>query len=775
MTGTSGRRGVLGIATSAAILLAPEPARGQTGTIAGQVTQAASGTPLLGVTIALPGTNRGSLVDSVGRFTIGGLAPRGYVVQARRQGYAEAERLVLVRAGETTFVTFALAPSTQVLGGIRTEARAADHDLFLSRPAVATTSITSRAMEAVPRLGEPDVIRVVQLLPGVAAKNDFSTGFNVRGGEADQNLVLIDGYPIYNPFHLGGLFSTFMDATVRDVTLMTGAFPARYGGRLSSVLDVRSAVEARPGMHGSAEVSLLGATGALAGPLGSTGSWMVAARRTYADKVVRSFSTEVLPYHFRDVHAHVRTLLPGQVRFAFTGYGGDDVLDADLREVQDDSTAASAGEGTFFFRWGNSVVGTTLSRAFPGTGGDSLVLEQRFSRSRFSTDVDAGEGSAALRNTVRDARAGGEVSLYGTAHQLTVGYEVSRLRTATVDGSPQAQVNGADLHQDESGIALFADDLWKPSPASRWLIQGGLRYERFGSGGWHALSPRLSAKYFLRPDLAVTLAGGRFSQWVHSLALEDSPIRLFDFWLASDSRTPVATATHAVAGLERWFPGPRQLRVEAFFKDYDRLLEANLTDDPFVVGDEFVPMRGFAYGFDLLLRQFETSDRRLSGWVSYNYAVTSREQDGVRYYPGHDRRHNLNAVASWRAGKYLFGARLGIAGGTPYTEMVGQFVRRVFDPATNTWEFPGAPPRDVTSVGGPRNGARYPLTQRLDLNVSRDYERGRATIRPFLSVVNAYNAKNVFLYILDYGEVPPIRRTISQFPFLPSAGVSVVF
>jgi hypothetical protein len=102
-------------------------------------------------------------------------------------------------------------------------------------------------------------------------------------------------------------------------------------------------------------------------------------------------------------------------------------------------------------------------------------------------------------------------------------------------------------------------------------------------------------------------------------------------------------------------------------------------------------------------------------------------------------------------------------------------VRRTFDPATNAWENPGAPPHDVTSIAGARNGARYPMTQRLDLNISRDFRRGGSTIRPYLSVVNAYNARNVFIYILDYGVAPPIRRSISQFPFLPSVGVSIVF
>jgi hypothetical protein len=762
--------------SAAIILIASFPAisRAQSGTIAGRTIVAESGAPRPGVSVLVLGTTRGAIADSTGRFTIIDVAPGAHRLRARQLGYAETDVPVVVRAGETTHVTIALTPSSTTLGAIRTEARGPDRVLFLTRPAVATTSISSRAIEAVPRLGEPDIIRVVQLLPGVAAKNDFSTGFNVRGGEADQNLILIDGYPIYNPFHLGGLFSTFMDATVRDATLMTGAYPARFGGRLSSVLDVRSAVEERPGVHGSGEISLLGATGALAGQLGGSGSWLLAGRRTYADRVVDAFSDEVLPYHFRDLHGHLALDLPGDFRFALTGYGGDDELNANLAEVQDDSTGASAGEGTFRFAWGNSVNGATLSRVTPGVlGADSLRSDVHVSRSRFSTIVDAGAGSSTVRNTVLDWRLGAAFTLHDEPHDFTVGVEQSRLRAVTQEGSPQTDPASRVRDQDGHVVALYADDLWRAS--SRLLVQGGLRFEQLSTRPWHALSPRLSLKYFVTPDFALTAATGRFTQWTHSLGREDTSIRFFDFWVMSDSATPVASAWHGVLGAEKWLGASRQVRVEGFLKRYGTVLESNASEDPFVQGDEFLPMRGRSYGFDVLLRQFESRDQRWSGWISYVYAVSSREQGGIRYFPGHDRRHNLNVVASWRSGPWQLGTRLGLASGTPYTEMVGQVVRRTFNPATGTWENPGAPPHDVDNIADTRNGARLPLTQRLDLNVSRDYQRGRTTIRPFLSIVNAYNARNVLLYILDYGEVPPIRRSISQFPILPSVGVSVVF
>ena len=746
----------------------------QTGTVVGRVTVAESGAPRPGASVLVVGTTRGALADSLGRFTINEVPAGTQRLRTRLLGYAELETVVSVRPGETTQVTIALSTSTTTLGAVRTEARSPDRTVFLTRPAVATTTVSARAIEAVPRLGEPDIIRVVQLLPGVAAKNDFSTGFNVRGGEADQNLILIDGYPIYNPFHLGGLFSTFMDATVRDATLMTGGYPAKYGGRLSSVLDVRSAREERPGLHGSGEISLLGVTGALAGPVGATGTWLVAARRTYADRLVDAFSDEVLPYHFRDLHGHVSFAVPGDFRLSLTGYSGDDELNANLAEVQDDSAQASASEGTFRFTWGNAVGGATLARTIEGAfGADSALVEFRVSRSRFGTVVDAGEGSATIRNTVLDWRVGGTLSLHNESHDLSLGIERSLITARTLEGSPQTDPGSIAREQRGTVDGLFVDDLWRLSP--RLLVQGGLRFETLSTRDWHAWSPRLSVKYFVSPDFALTAATGRFTQWTHSLGREDTAIRFFDFWVMSDSATPVATAWHGVVGVERWLGTTRQVRVEGFVKRYGTVLESNPSEDVFVPGDEFIPMRGEAYGFDILARQFESPGRRLSGWVSYVYAVSSREQDGVRYFPGHDRRHNLNLVAAWRAGPYQFGARLGYASGTPYTEMVGQVVRREFNPANNTWVNPGAPPRDVDNLAETRNGARLPFTQRLDLNVSRDYQRGRATIRPFLSVVNAYNARNVLLYILDYGVVPPIRRSISQFPILPSAGVSVVF
>jgi hypothetical protein len=286
------------------------------------------------------------------------------------------------------------------------------------------------------------------------------------------------------------------------------------------------------------------------------------------------------------------------------------------------------------------------------------------------------------------------------------------------------------------------------------------------------VSPRASAKYFVNDDLACTLSAGRFTQWLHSVRDEDTPVNIFDFWVASDSALPVSTADQASLGTERWWGQRRFVRLEGYVKRYGQLPERNAADDPARNGDEFLAADGTSYGADVLLRQVEGGGR-LAGWVSYSYGVSKRAVGNVGYFPAQDRRHNLNAVATLRAGtRTTYSARLGVGSGTPYTNIVGQIFRRVFNPETGTWDTDiDRPQREP--VGGAHNGARYPIFQRLDLGVSRRYDWRGAQITPSFQVVNAYNAPNVFLYSFDYSSNPPTRKGYSQFPIIPTVGVTV--
>lgn len=753
-----------------ALLAAQNP---PTGVVAGRVTTRAdsvASAPAQGAAVVLVGTPLGAVAGTDGRFMITGVPAGPRTLRVRLPGHRMAERPIVVRDGDTVRVDVVLQPDAQLLSPIRTDVRRIDAEMFVSKPNVGTIALTATAMAGVPAVGEPDVVRIVQLLPGVAARNDYNTGLNVHGGEADQNLVLLDGFPIYNPFHLGGLFSTFMDATVGGIQLVTSAFPARYGGRLSSVLEVQSAGETRPGVNAQADISALGASAKLGGLFGGgRGMWTLAGRRTYADAATRIFTDNIFPYHFRDVHGRATYLLPGDLLLAVTAYGGRDVLDANLAAFDTDSVPSRAGAGQWAFNWGNSVLGATISRDL----GARTTLEQRLSTSGFSTLLDLGAGSFSQRSEIRDLRLGGSLQRRGMSHDGAVGYDVATHRIRYASSSSETGTTEFDIVQRPVLSAVWISDVWRAS--RRWVLEGGLRGEALstqgGAGDWAGLSPRLSVKYFARSNLAVTAGAGRVTQSLHSLA-GDGPLRYFDIWLGSDSLVPVATAWHYATGVERRIRESGSVRLEAYFKRYDRVLEANWSEDAQRPGDEFFVANGSSYGADVHAR-WQRGDGA-QGWVAYSYGVASRSRDGARWAPGHDRRHDLDVVATRRIAKYRVGGRVGYSTGTPYTHIVGEIARRVYDPSRDSWGT-GDPMIWIESLGGARNGARFPATHRIDLDVSRQFRALGASIAPYVSVANASNAKNVFVYLYNYSTDRPTRRAISQFPVLPSLGVRIEF
>ena len=746
------------------------------GAVAGIVVDDSTGEQRPGITVLVVGTQRGALTDDRGRFVLGDLPAGRQVLRARGLSYRQLDTAVAVRAGETTTVTIRLTSAPVTLGAVRARARPPERDRFELAPNVGTVSLTPSAVSGVPAIGEPDVLRTVQLLPGVNARNDFSSGYNVRGGESDQNLILLDGYPIYNPFHLGGLFSTFLEETVGEIELLTGGFGARHGGRLSSVLDVRSAEPTRPGLHGSAGISVI-ASNLTIGSTSKNGrsTWMLSGRRTYADKLVSLLSDRTFPYHFSDGQLHAtRAIGHGNARLELTAYAGQDLLEGDFTQFGDSSRA---GGGTFDFDWSNQVVGLTLTNVWregarlPLLGrADSVGAEQRVSFTRFATGLDLGAGALTLTNGVKELRAAGALHWNRGGHERRLGYELSAYDIAYDVGSVATGTQLFALRQRPTAEAVYYQESWRP--ARRLLTEVGVRAEHLGGRNWAGVSPRVSAKWFMTPDFAVSIAAGQYAQWLHSLNREDIPVRVFDFWVASDEYVEVSRAKHLVLGLERWMGPARFARVEGWLKRYDHLLEQNTSDDPARRGDEFLDAQGTSYGFDVMLRQLDVGP--LSGWLSYTYGVSHRTESGQSYWPGHDRRHNLNVVGSWRAGRYSFGARMGVASGTPFTDIVGQVVRRSYDPGNHQYGTGGVA-GEREPLGGVRNASRYPFFQRLDLSVSRSGTWRGMQLVPYLSLVNAYNAKNVFIYTFDYTENPPTREASSQFPLLPSLGLTIGF
>jgi hypothetical protein len=623
-------------------------------------------------------------------------------------------------------------------------------------------SLTGREARSAPVFVEPDVLRAVQMLPGIAARNDYSAGFNVRGGEADQNLVLLDGYPIFSPFHVFGVFSTFIDPAVGRVNVYSGALPARFGGRLSSVLSVESANATTSALRGTAEVSLVSSNASLSRTFhNGEGSWMIAARRTYADAVVNLFRPDAIPFHFADVQGHLDTPIGGGVRLAATAYNGVDVL-----SPHEDEAGFLAGA------WGNHVIGATLSKTFARgvrsiLGADSLALAQRVSTTRYDVHIDDPRVLLRAANRITDVRTGGSVTLYHPRWTHEIGYELSSDQTSYYANGPAGfgdLIPFDSLAQRSRTASVYGDVLWRP--LASLIIDGGVRVDALDGGRGSIVSPRLSLKYFLTPDMAFIAATGRYAQWLHSLGREEQLVQPFQFWVPSTSAPSVSR--DAVLGVERWMGSSRVFHAEAFHKRYERLLvptSGHAFDAP---GDDLVSQSGTSYGADVLLRQLDGGP--FSGWLAYTYAVSTRvSADGARFFPAQDRRHNLNLVGSWRAGAYSLGARVHIASGAPYTPVLGAFGRVVYNPRTKQWV---PDPVDEQEIRGGFNSARVPFYDRIDVSVRRNGHVRGVSVAPFLSIVNLLNAKNPAGYIYEYTDQPE-RMSFPNLPFAPTFGVSI--
>ncbi|AHG91639.1 TonB-dependent receptor plug [Gemmatirosa kalamazoonensis] len=590
----------------------------------GVVTDSASGEAVRATVTLAPG-GHATRTNAVGRFAFVDVAPGELTVTTTAVGYRAARTTVRLPSGTSTSIQVTLARTVRELELVRTRAERSPERAQAAAPAgPSVTSLGAREMSVIPAVGETDVLRAASLLPGIAARNDFWAGFNVRGGESDQTQVRLDGMPVFSPFHLGGLFSTFIPEAVGEVEARAGALPASHGGRLSGTLDVESSRDDRDGVHGAVDLSVISATAKLGGALGRGGSWNVAARRTYADALAAVvMEPGAFPYHFQDAQVHATTLVPGGGTVEMTAYAGLDLLEPTAASTSD----VLGGEGnTFRFDWGNRLVGAALTQPL----GPTAEAVQRVSWSAFSTAYDDDSTGVRLANRIGELRVSGELTRrFGrgdtTTNALRAGYELSLLRTRYDEhiSSLGADELGATFVIDDTLVrqrsgarALFVEDVWTPN--ARLSVRPGVRVEQVRGADWRGVSPRLAVKYKVRDDLALSFATGRYAQWVHAVRNEDLPLRIVDVWFASDANVPVSTGMELVGGGELWLTGDDFVRVEAYTKRFDDLVEPASTVDPRLRPAELRRFGGTSRGVEVLVRHLATA--RLSGWISYSYA-----------------------------------------------------------------------------------------------------------------------------------------------------------
>jgi len=781
------------------LALAGTPARAQNaGSIAGVVTGPGGAAINRARVTAVGGEVRRSAVTGEGgAFRIGNLPAGSYRVRAERVGYAAAERVVAVAAGAEARVELQVAEAALAIEGIEARARGEaqrERTRFETEAGVTSRVITGQELKIIPGLGEADVMRAVEVLPGVVSTSDFSSAFNVRGGSADQNLILLDGFPIFNPFHLGGLFSVFNSDVIARAELLAGGFGAEYGGRVSSVLSV----ETEPGtggkgLRGAAGVSVLATRVALRGDLpvrdslGRRGGWLVSGRRSYFDALLAPVVS--FPYHLTDLQLGASIPLPRGGTLRLTGYGGNDVLDLSEFEApgaKDDTTGSSADDILRVrWNWGNQVVGAHWNQPLGRWTSDTRVGFSRYAEAL--TFVDFGDtrfASNVRQWTVRSdfgRPLGRRMALKTGAEATFLGYDNLGEAGGTTffEAGRDGTLGGA-----------YGQVRWEPSAS--WIVEPGLRADVWNTGGFTraTLSPRLAAKRFFgaQRDGAVKASAGRYVQFLHSLRDENLPVSN-DTWITADEFVPHVVSDQVQLGVEKYWGDSWNVSAEAYLRRFRGVVELNPADDPNRDGDDLLQGTGRSYGFDLLVRR---NAGRFTGWTTLSLLKATRTfpdptalgLEGVpqtfTYPPIFDRRVDMDVVAQYRLGRRTeLGARFNFGSGVPYSRPVAQITGFDTDVVGGGYRLPRPETEDpdlpVFVVPGQRNSERYPAYHRLDVTLRRSYERRWGTLTPYVQVLNTYNRRNVLFYFYNYGDVPATRSGISMFPVLPTIGVEATF
>lgn len=661
-----------------------------------------------------------------------------------------------------------------------------------TREAMASTqmsveAINTREVKMIPvLLGESDILKAIQLKPGIPSGSEGTTGLFVRGGGNDQNLIILDEAVVYNPNHLFGFFSTFNTDAVKDLKLYKGGFPAQYGGRLSSVIDVRLKEGNNEEFEGAGGIGLLASRLTLEGPVQKgRSSFIVSGRRTYVDLFTRavnraqaqnnSDANPIPDYFFYDLNAKINFQIGEKDQVFLSGYFGRD------------NFGFSGDVFNFNFDWGNATGTARWNHIFsPRLFANTTLTVSDY---QYNIGNEVTGFSSQLGSSIRDIngkadffyalnnqhsmRFGAQI----TGHRFTVG----RLRAGSEDGVVSFS-SGRDLIAQEWG-AYWGDE-WEPN--SKLAIQTGLRWSGFHTGGkvYQGLEPRVSGRLFLNPNTSAKLSYARMFQYLHLVANAGVALPT-DVWYPSTEAVQPQISDQVAAGIS-WAPGKRWIiNTEVYYKKLQRQLEFVDGAQIFVNDDlenEFAIGEGQAYGWELSI---EKKQGILTGWIGYTFARVTREnfspldpgrsfsQQGP-FSPIYDRRHDLSVVLFWEISRRLSATATFVYGSGDLRWLPsGRFTFQ---------DVAGAEVRTIVPVFQDRNTFRLPAYHRLDAGlIWRFFPRWGESDLTF-SVINAYDRRNVFFIYLDPvfatdagNNATPFQiptgikaKQVSLFPVLPS-------
>ena len=690
----------------------------------GFITDSTSGEALIGANVFIRESGQGMATDNNGYYVLSDITIAEPKLIVSYVGYEKFELKLDFNKNRSQNINISLKPESIELMQVDVTAEEIER---LNKIEPSRVNLSPRILKSQPSLAEPDIFRTIQSLPGVLTTSEFSTGLVIRGGNTDQNLILLDGITVYNPSHLGGLFSNFIVDAVKDAELIKGGYNAEYGGRLSAVLDIRSREGNRNKIEGSSSISLLTAQSTIEGPIPG-GAFLVSGRRTYFDKVLPYVTDSFdLPYYFYDLQGHVFTDINEKDRISLSFYRGVD--DLEFKDLDLDSD------------WGNKTISLAYRRVF----NEKIIGNFLAANSQFYTRFGLG-GEAGINdyNPLSDQTISGDIAyFYSQDFNVFFGAQAKSL-----DIKYNSKFNNEILFDSQTKpfeTAVYSKVKWKPN--SKLIIEPGLRLITFSSHS-NGVYPdlRLSSKYIIDENRFINFAVGNYHQFISTFQ-DDFSAQILDSWFAVDENGEPSRATQAVLGYEQFIGRGLKIQLEGYYKYITDMLtyeESRATTDGNVNSESLLdlltPADGYAYGAELFVQK---SSGKLSGWAGYSWSVSRKIMNGKEYFTNWDRSHVINFLANYQASpKWEYNVKFTLQSGQAFTPINGYFLQNL----------PGETQQNYRTIPATRNGGRYPSYHRLDLGAVRHFNVKGRKFDLFMQVINAYNRENVFTYTYPLGD-----------------------
>lgn len=759
-------------------------------TLSGYVREQGSKESLVNVSVMIPTLKVGTQTNNYGFFSITIPQMTEVEVAFSSSGY-QARKMTLKAIENQRIEVEMMVKSTDLKEVVVSSER---QERVSENEQMSVVSLSVNQIKDIPAiLGEKDVMKALQLMPGVQKGREGTSGLYVRGGGPDQNLLILDDAVVYNANHLFGFFSTFNGDALKSVEMTKGGFPARFGGRLSSVLEMQMKEGNKEKFHGEAGIGLLSSRLTLEGPLKKgISSYLFSARRSYADFVMKPLVKNSPSLYFYDLNMKVNYDLGQKNRVYLSGYFGRDVFDFTSQNSDKTRTSTSG------FNWGNAT--TTLrwnhlfnEKLFNNT---SLIFTNYNFQVYNEESSDKGDYSLKYSSGIRDFTFKTDFDyLPNTQHSIRTGIMATAHRftpSAVVLVDTRLDTTGTKkTYTDALETAIYAEDVWRAN--DKLSMNVGLRLSNFNVNGksYFNLEPRFSGAYRISNDLAVKASYSRMNQYIHLLS--NSGLGLpTDLWVPSTDRIAPQTSEQIAIGIAKDFTERNlSLTLEGYYKNMNNIIgykegasfvlldlgpNAQRTSE-IDWQDNVTTGKGKAYGMEVMLQR---KVGRLTGWVGYTLSWIRHQFDeingGKEFAPKFDRRHDLSIITTYKLKpKITLSATFVYGTGNNLTIPIATSQGAGFSNGLNQFGT-------KVQYFGEYNSFQAAAYHRLDLGIKFHKQKKRGERTWEIGIYNAYNRINPFYYQSQQGyDFATQQNTDSKlyrkglFPIVPSVTYNFKF